>query len=206
MEKGRGIRFRLISGDRAAVTLLGGLFLLGGVLGCLAAGCVEGESGAALEEYMRAYLTMSRENGTVLSVSGILWERFRFPLCILLMSFTAFGVVCIPAVLLLRGFLFSFSIACFVRLFGWKGLLPAAALFGFSALVWLPALFELSILGLEQSYRLVQRCTGGKKEELLRPSGGVFSWGVCLAAFALSAGLEYFVVPRLVNTLSHFLV
>ena len=206
MGKDRGVRFKLISGDRTAVTLLGGLFLLGGILGCLAAGCVEGESGAALEEYMRAYLTMSRENGMVLSVSGILWEQFRFPLCILLMSFTAFGVVCIPAVLLLRGFLFSFSIACFVRLFGWKGLLPAAALFGLSALVWLPALFELSVLGLEQSYRLVQRCTGGKKEGMLRPTGGLFSWAVCLAAFAFSAGLEYFVVPRLVNALSHVLV
>ena len=206
MGKGRGVRFRLISGDRAAVILLGGLFLLGGVLGCLAARCVEGESGTALQEYLRAYLAMSRENGTVLSAAGILWERFRFPLCILLMSFTAFGIVCIPAVLLLRGFLFSFSIACFIRLFGWKGLLPAAALFGFSALVWLPALFEMSVLGLEQSYRLVQRCTGEKKEGMLQPSGGLMSWGICLAAMILSAGLEYFVVPRLVNALSHVLV
>ena len=205
MGKGGGVRFRLLSENRTAVTLLGGLFLLGGVLGCLAAGCVEGESGAALEKYLRAYLTMSREHGTVLSLSGILWERFRFPLCILMMSFTAFGVVCIPAVLLLRGFLFSFAIACFVRLFGWQGLLLAAALFGFSALIWLPALFELSVLGLEQSWRLVQRCTGEKKEGLLRPSGGLLSWGICLAALAFSAGLEYFVVPQLVNALSHVL-
>lgn len=204
MRKGRGVRFRLISGDKAAM-LLGGLFFLGGVLGCLAAGCIEGESGAALEEYMRAYLTVSRERGMKLSIQGILWEQFRFPLCILLMSFTAFGVVCIPAVLMLRGFLFSFSIACFVRLFGWKGLLPAAVLFGFSALVWLPALFQLSILGLEQSWRLIQRCHGEKREELLRPSGGMISWGVCLTAFVLSAALEYLVVPHLLNGISHFL-
>lgn len=202
MGKGRGMPVRLISGDVAVVALLGCVFLFGGVLGCVAAGCIEGESAGALEEYLRAYLTMSREGSEGLSLAGILWERFRFPLCILLMSFTAFGVVCIPAVLLLRGFLFSFSIACFFRLFGWNGLLLAAALFGFSALLWLPALFEMSVLGLEQAYRLFQRCTGEKRERILLPSGGLASWGICGAALGVSAALEYFVVPRLVRILA----
>ncbi len=206
MGKGREVRVRLVSGDLAAVGLLGGLFLLGGVLGCLAAGCVEGESGAALEEYLQAYLTVIREKGLELSVARIIWERFRFPLCILLMSFTAFGVVCIPAVLLLRGFLLSFSISCLFRLFGWNGLLLATALFGLSALLWLPALFAMSVLGLEQSFRLVQRCAGEKKERMCRTSGGIFGWLVCLAALATSVALEYFVVPQLVAALSGFFV
>ena len=182
--------------------LLGGVFLLGAVFGCVAAGCVEGESGAALEEYLREYLALVREGSGALSVSAVIWERFRFPLCILLLSFTAFGVLCIPVVLMLRGFLFSFSVACFFRLFGWKGLLLGAALFGLSALLWVPALFALSVLGVEQSYRMFQRCAGKKGEQLLSPSGGSVSWGMCLMVLGLSVAVEYFAVPRLMAVLA----
>ena len=98
----------------------------------------------------------------------------------------------------LTGYLeLAFPAACFLRVFGGRGLLPAFALFGLPALLWAPALFLLGTSGFCSSRRLLGRTLG-------EGGGSLFpvNWyqaGVCLC-LSLTAGLlEFWVVPVLLR-------
>ena len=182
------IRFGLLSASAASGLLLCGVFFLGGLCGVFAAGWISGESGLALQEYVRAYLTLSGVDGVEVSLWRAFWEHVRFPLAVWLLGFTGAGVAGIPLIFGVRGFLFSFGVACFCRLFGWAGLAPAAVLFGLPALLWVPVLFVMGMLGMRSAlavcrrepYRLPWRC-----------------WGVCAAALWGCVLMEYLVIARL---------
>lgn len=182
------IRFGLLNASAAGVMLLGGMFFLGGLCGVVAAGRVDGESGLALQEYVRGYLTLSGAGGVEISLWRAVWEHVRFPLAIWLLGFTGAGVAGIPLVFGVRGFLFSFGVACFCRLFGWAGLAPAAVLFGLPALLWVPVLFVMGVLGMRSALALCRREVCGLPWRC---------WGVCAAVLWSCVLLEYLVVARL---------
>ena len=82
---------------------------------------------------------------------------------------------------------------CFCRVFGGAGFLPAFALFGLSALLWVPALFLAGVPGLVRARRLM---TGGGQ------SGGGVSGGrlALCGGLALAAALtERWVAPVLLR-------
>ena len=155
------------SGTLAAMAVLGMAFLLGGGAGCLLGGMVNGAGGSALSDYLQTYLTLAQD-GTEGAPGfwAVLWEQMRFPLAALLMGFTALGVIGLPVLFAVRGFLFSFSVACFCRLFGGAGLIPALFLFGLPALLWAPALFVLGAQGMLGAYGLLRRVTGDSRYPL----------------------------------------
>ncbi len=206
MGKRKRVKLNLISGDTAAVLLLGTLFVLGGFGGCLAAGFVNGESGAALGEYLKAYLNLARDGTAQIGPGAIVWGQIRFPLAVLLFSFTAFGVACIPAVFFIRGFLFSFSVACFFRLFGWSGAVPAALLFGVPALLWTPAFFVLGMQGMVGAHDMLRRGWGeGCTPAFLR----AHYWRrciLCVLALVACAVLEYLAIPPLIGSAARFVL
>ena len=206
MRRNRRVKLNLFSGDTAAVALLGVLFVLGGFCGCLAAGCVDGESGAALEEYLKAYLTLSQQGTVQVSLGAVLWDQVRFPLAVLLLSFTAIGVVGIPAVFGVRGFLFSFSVACFFRLFGWAGFGPAVFLFGVPALLWVPVLFVLGMQGMGSSYDVLRRCRGENCDPAFFRITYWHRCAVCVFALAACAALEYLILPACVGLAARFVL
>ena len=121
-------------------------------------------------------------------------------LAVLALGLTALGTVGLPVLFGVRGFLFSFSAACFVRVFGGRGLIPAFALFGLPALLWAPALFLAGTQSLRSSRQLLGRALGEER------TGPVFGrpayWctaGLC-AGLTLAGGLlEYWVVPVLLR-------
>lgn len=199
MELNRHVKLNLISGHAAAVILLGALFTLGGLGGCIAANCVDGGSGSALEAYLRAYLSAAQGNYMPPSFGCALWNQLRFPFAVLLFGFTIVGTACIPAVFCVRGFLFSFSVACFCRLFGWAGMGPAAFLFGLPALLWTPVLFLLGLQGMHNSYGLMRRVQGEYRDSTKIDS---YNWTLCVlcvAVLVICAALEYFALPYLVG-------
>lgn len=189
MGKRGTIRVGLLSSAGLELGLLGVVFTVGGLVGMVCAGCVNGESGAALGDYLNACL--SQEGGWQVPVWSAAWRHLRFPLAVCLLSLTAAGVVGIPLIFGIRGFLFTFGVGCFCRLYGWSGLLPALALFGVPALVWAPVLFLLGLQGMGSSLSLSRR------EGL--PLGGAFWRRWCLCGIALwgCVLLEVLAVPRL---------
>ena len=189
MGKRGSIRVGLLSSARLGLGLLGVMFAVGGLIGMICAGCVNGESGAALGDYLNACL--SQEGGWQVPVWSAAWRHLRFPLAVCLLSLTAAGVVGIPLVFGIRGFLFTFGVGCFCRLYGWPGVLPALALFGVPALVWAPVLFLLGLQGMGSALSLCRR-------EAL-PLGGAFwrRWILCGIALWGCVLLEVLAVPRL---------
>lgn len=196
----------LPSGIMAASAVLGLAFLIGGVAGCLLAGAVDGEGGAALSDFLTAYLKLAQDGSAAAGFWAVMWEQFRFPLAAFVLGVTAVGVAGLPVLFAVRGFLFSFSVACFCRLFGGAGLIPALFLFGLPALLWTPALFVLGAQGMLGSYSLLRRVLGDSRYPLSFDSAYWWRCALCAGAVALCVAIELSIVPVLVGASARFVL
>lgn len=191
----------LLSGRSAVGILLAGLFALGSVIGCAAAGLIRDPVGELLD-YVRGYLTLAAEGGLSPDVFRVLWQTVRVPLLTAVLGFTALGVIGIPILFAVRGFSLCFAVSAFYRLLGPAGLVPGLVLFGLSALVWLPVLFELGGQGVLGAYGMLRRAMGDGRYPLGYNGGFLVRCGICVAALCLCVGIEYFVVPLLLQEIA----
>ena len=181
----------------AVLWMLGGGFGLGGLAGC-AVGLSSG-AGEGLSAYLQDYLTLAAEETASISLLPVLWEQMRFLLLLLLLTFTAVGVVGLPVLFVARGFLFTFPVACFCGVFGAGGLLPAALLFGLPALVWAPAFFVLGVQGFGVSCVLLRRVLGESRCPLPCDSAFWVRCALCVLTFLLCGVVEFFAVAPLMG-------
>lgn len=183
----------LPSEQRIALVVLAIAFLAGGGCGCLLAALSGGAGAQELSGYLAGYLALARDGELPRGLWPLLWGQLKYVLAALALSFTALGVAGLPILLGVRGFFFSFPVACFCRVFGGSGLFPAFVLFGLPALLWAPALFLAGV----PVFPGGQRPAGERRLSL----DGVF-WcraGLCVG-LGLAAGLlEYWVVPVLLR-------
>ncbi len=157
-ERGEG------DGQLVSLLFLSAFFFLGLLGGLLFAAL--GEASPELSDYLGAYFQVAgTEGGWSPSPWSAVWELIRWPVAALALGFTTLGVFCVPALLLARGFLLSYSVCLFLRLFGVGGLLAALVVFGVTALFALPVLFAVGC----ESFRA---CLGrlGRYGEPARPS------------------------------------
>ena len=178
------------------------LFLVGGIAGCLFAGLGDRTGAQDLRNYLVDYLSLVREgNGSCTLWSAVLSE-LRSLVPVLLLGLAAVGVALIPLVLAVRGFLFSFSIGCFCRVFGAAGLVPGLVLFGLPALLWGPALFLAAFQGMTSSQALMRRVMGDSHGALpFSPRYWLRVW-LCVLLLLVGAGVEYAVVPVLLRAVA----
>lgn len=191
-------KWDLLSEQRVALLVLGTVFFLGGGLGCLFAALANGAGAQELADYLADYLALARDGRLPHGLWTALWGQLKYLLAALVLSLTALGIVGLPLLFGAQGFVFTFSVACFCRVFGTRGLFPAFALFGASALLWAPALFFAGVPGFLSAQRRLRLSMGEGGGSL---TGGSF-WpraGLCVA-LGLAAGLlEYWVVPVLLR-------
>lgn len=175
------------------VLCIAGCFVIGGVLGCLL-GAFAGEVGAGeTERYLRDFLALARTQEISWTLPAVLWNRGRWLLCCGLFGLSAVGIVILPVLFGVRGFLLAFGVSCFVRAFGAVGLLPAVLLFGIPALLWAPGFLMLGMMCLRRSAHSV--C----KSEL--QSGGEVRKGIGAAGLflILCVLFECCLLPRLLS-------
>lgn len=185
--------------QRVALAVLSAAFLLGGVMGCLLASLSGGTGAEELGGYLTGYLELARDGALPRGVMPLLWGQLKYLLAILVLGLTALGLAGIPILFGLRGFFFSFSAACFCRVFGRRGLLPAFFLFGLPALLWVPALFLAGVPGFLSARQLFRR-TPGEGRGVISLNGAWWCRAGLCAGLALTAGLlEYWVVPVLLR-------
>ena len=187
-----------------ALAVLSAAFAMGALAGLLLAAQVGGEGQESLSTYLQAYLEMAR-NGKASSpaLAAALWTAVRWPLLTLLLSFTALGAVGIPAIFVVRGFLLSFAVSSFVRIFGGAGAILAFFAFGFTGLISLPVLFLLGVQGLLAAMALAGRVLVGGKSYPSHPNRAFWvRSGLCAAALAFSAALECWAVPALLASVA----
>lgn len=202
----RQVRRWALEGHLLWLVVLAVAFLLGGGLG-LAFGCaVGGEGSQALSQYLTAYLELAAEGEIAIQPILIFWEGLKLPLLALVLGFTALGVVGLPLVLAIRGFSLVYGVTCLCRLLGAEGLLVGGVLFGLTALIAVPALFVLGVLGMEGGWSLLRRSLGHRRSPL--PYGGDYflRCGGCVVAVAVSAVVEWLVVPSLLTTVARLVL
>lgn len=187
-----------LAGETPALVVLSISFFLGGVAGCLLAASVDGGGGESLAAYLKGFLTVARVDGvTPPPLLPLLWEVLRWPLFAIVLGFTALGVIGLPILFSVRGFLLSFAAASFSRMFGGAGSLMAAVVFGVPGLFSIPAFFALGVQGFVIARSLAGRALGdgGRSAPIGRTC--FLRCGVCAGAFCVCVLLEYLAVPAM---------
>ena len=138
-----------------SLLVLGAAFAVGGLLGSLMASLIAGAGTDGLMDYIQSFFSAAQKNYTTSpALLSLLWEQFRYPIAVLLLSFTALGTIAIPGLFAMRSFFLSFAISSFARMFGGDGVILSAVLFGLSGVISVPVLFALGTQGWENSRRL----------------------------------------------------
>lgn len=191
------------SGSAAALLILSIAFLLGGLAGCLLADQVGGDGGDLLSDYLEGYLSAVSSSGAAKpEVLSLLWEIVRWPLLVIALSLTPLGLLGIPVLFLVRGFLLSFAIASFFRVMGGLGLALAFVVFGLTGLICVPVLFILGIQGFLSASAMLGRLMGESKRLPLWDRMALLRCCVCAAALCVCGFIEYCVVPVLLGSLA----
>ena len=178
-------------------------FFLGGLAGCLLAGCVDGGGQESLAAYVEGFLRAAQAGETAPpALAALVWETLRWPLLALLLGFTALGLLALPLLFAVRGFLLAFSIASFVRLFGGTGCLLALLVFGVGGAFSVPALFVLGVQSFMTARTLAGRVWGESKAAHLYGRAYWLRCGGCAAALCVCMLLDGFAVPALVSGLA----
>lgn len=182
-----------------ALAVAAAFFFLGGLAGCLLASQVGGGGSDSLTLYLKGFLSAAQAGG----VSGpallpLVWETARWPVLALLLGFTALGILGLPLLFGVRGFLLAFSIASFVRMFGGAGGLLAFLVFGVSGVLAVPAFFVLGVQGLVAARSLAGRFLGEGRRNSPYGRAYFLRCGVCAGVLCVCVLLEYLAVPALV--------
>lgn len=177
--------------------MLSACFLLGGILGAAFGGLMSEASAQELAAYLNTYLTLARDGGIPVEFWGVAWEQFRLLLAVILLGLTALGVVGIPVLFGVRGFLFAFSVAGLCRVFGKAGLVPGLFLFGLPAFLWAPVLFLAGAQCVNSAWVLLRRLRLESREPLPFTSAYWGRLGLCGAALMVCVMLEYLAAPVL---------
>jgi hypothetical protein len=178
-------------GLKFALMVVSVSFTIGIFAGCLLAAQVGGGGTDSLTVYLKNYL-VAVESGKseAPSVLPLIWEVFRWPILAVFLGLTPLGIVAIPALFLLRGFLLSFSIGSLYRMLAAKGLLLAFYISGISGFIIIPVLFLLGVQSMMAARMLSGRGNPYGKRYFVR-------LGICAVALIVCVILERFVVPPL---------
>ena len=178
-------------------------FFLGGLAGCLLAGCVDGGGQESLAAYVEGFLRAAQAGDAAPpALAALVWETLRWPLLARLLGFTALGLLALPLLVAVRGFLLAFSIASVVRLVGGTGCLLALLVFGVGGAFSVPALFVLGVQSFMTARTLAGRVWGESKAAPLYGRAYWLRCGGCAAALCVCMLLDGFAVPALVSGLA----
>lgn len=190
-----------------ALAVLSVSFLLGGLAGCLMSTFVGGAGQESLKAYLEHFLSTAQSSGAAAPGLAVqLWDILRWPGLALLLGFTVLGVLGLPLLFAVRGFLLAFSIAAFVQVFGSAGCLLAFLVFGVGGGFSVPALFVLGVQSLTASRSLASRFLGEGKAPSPYGKAYFLRCGGCAAVLCVCVILERFAVPVLVSGTAGFLV
>ena len=182
-----------------ALAVTAAFFALGGLAGCLLSLNATQGGGEAMAGYLDAFLRSAQE-GTLETpaLAELLWRSLRWPIAALLMGFSVLGLLGLPVLCFLRGFLLAFSVTAFSRAYAGAGLVVAFLLLGIPALASVPAFFVLTSQSFTLSWALATRGANAPRREPLFQRSIFFRLGLCAGAICVSLLLEYCLVPVVV--------
>lgn len=181
-------------------------FLASGLCGCLLASAAGESGGAAISSFLKSYLALVSD-GSAVSPSGwnVLWELCCWPGLVFVLGFTALGAAAIPALFCVRGFLLTYAMSSFYRVFGSAGTITVFTVFGVSALFSVPVLFAVGRVAFSSSAELA---SGALRERV--PGMRIKMYADCVPACVGLIGTGFFaqltVMPQLLQLASEKLL
>ncbi len=195
------------SGNTPILLILSISFLLGSISGCLLVNQLVGGGEDALQNYLNGYLSVAC-SGQIIRPE--FWQNvfstIRWPLIVLALGITPLGLIGIPVSFLIRGFLFSFSIASFFKVLGINGLVVSILIFGLSGLLYIPVFFHLGVQSYYSSTQLTNRLIGDKKKHPLFQKTFIRCIFFSFLLLVICASIEYSIIPQLVNSVAGLLI
>ena len=172
-------------------------FAIGSAVGCWCSVVLEQEGSAALRSWLESYLSLPEASEGGGRWLPALWQMLRLPLLFSLLQFSVLGMIIVPLLMGIRGFLLSFAVTGFVRTYAWRGMLASLLLFAPLGLVEVTALFLLAVAAF-------LRAEGVGSESRGAAPLGPPPWIVCLSwlLMVLAAVGPVFLAAPLGNTLA----
>lgn len=135
-------------------------FFVGGFVGCLLGKATHGAAAEQIGTYLNDFISLVCSASFNWSASEVFWLRGRWLLLGVLMGLTRLSGILMPGLFALRGIMFGFCVACFVRFLPGSGLLSAGILFGIPLFLCLPGFFYMGWLGFLAALRSVRMKAG----------------------------------------------
>lgn len=181
-------------------------FTVGSVGGCIFAGRLGTDTQTRLLDYFGSYFTaLVGDKTAVPSSFSAVWEIVRWPFLAFVLGFTALGVVGLPLVFSVRGFLLSYAVAALVRLYGVTGLVVSLAVFGVSGFLVLPVLFTLGVDSFRGAGAMAVKLMGDGRRSFPPGRGRLFRAGCCGILLAVASTLQLQLTPVLLASAAKLL-
>ena len=169
------------------------LFLLGAGIGYLYACSCADSSALQLQRYLDGYCALFAEGGEISPLAAV--KLYILPLFLLFLGgFWTIGVIMIPLVTMAYGFSAMFAVACFVCLYGRKGLALALAALGLRLLFTLPCILWI---GADRWACSMARIGKGKRKRTVPKDNGTagLRFLVCAVMLLIGVAIECSVTP-----------
>ena len=160
-------------------------FLIGALLGSVFA--LLGGSHPQLALQLNSFFQSTAQHGAPdVSLWRTAWDALCWPLLLVLLSFGPPGVIGIPCVFFVRGFLLSYACSSFVAMYGLTGIGWNAVFFGVTSLILLPILI---CLGHWAFSCVCRQCFSQESPRFALPSGStLLCCGILLCLFLFLQG------------------
>lgn len=179
--------------------LLALFFLSGAMIGHLYAGAWGEEARQALEAYLTDYCAVYDAGGITVPLVSCVAIYFGYVVLAFLLGFSSAGVVLIPALSGLFGFLTMYTISCFVRCYGRSGVFLAMGVLAVRLIFTLPCFLALAGEAWPLSIELFSLSFGrGKRSSpVLYGSRYFILFVLCAAILAVGVCCERLLTPIL---------
>lgn len=185
------------------LVILSAAFLVGALAGCVLTNWSIGDASTVLKEYLAGYVDAARTGELDRPEwAAVFWDQLRWPLLVFILGLTPVGLLGIPALFLVRGFLMAFSAAAFFRVYGFLGLSLAFVNFGVTGLLSLPVLLLLGVQGFLCSGMLAGRMSGEGRRKALFSRAFALRCAGCAAALCVCSVVELYWIPGLLGSFS----
>lgn len=190
----------------SALVMTAAFFALGSGLGHLVSACAIERNGGLISAYLEQFLCIAQSDGLFCpDLFQFLWLSLRWPLAAFVLGFSALGLLALPLLSGLRGFLLSFAVGTFAQALGRRGLGIAVLLLGGSSLISVPIFLLVATQSFSASKALASHKTGQGRKEL--PYDRAYIFRCCLSFFVLLLSLlgEWYFVPMLLTDWTNIL-
>ncbi len=180
--------------------ICGAMFLCGCVIGTFSAGLVgDGTKlNAILSDYIASYI-----NGSVPSPDFItsVFDAFKYHLAAIFLGLSVLGVIFVPLLSAVRGFMLSYAVSAIVRLLGGKGVWLALSVFGIHTLLTIPCFFILCIYAYSSASYIFRQSFSRNMKLTASPfnSRMITVCGLCLLILLVTAVIDTYLTPQLIS-------